>query len=211
MSRLLLLGLLILPIAAGTSAAAMGKGTSVLAIQLTEGDGDFVTYEGGLGEISHRRHSDMGVQGQYFYMWNDDYTVTVGAGIGFARETDNPGVNGLVGQPSVREFFRSWQFRVGSDRVGKLNDRFHVHAGPGFQVWGGNSELQRGTTVLKSATSLRLALDGRIGVMLNWGESFGMAGQVGHYWGYASAKDAGAEAKFTPSGANAAMGVFFSF
>lgn len=210
--RMFIVGLLLAAVA-GPASAGMAKGGSVFAIQLTSGQGDFVQPEAGSGYIQALAHSEMGVQGQYWYMWNEEYAMTVSAGIGFARETDNPGTNSIPGlDEPFRDFYSSWQFRLGGDRVGKINDRFHVFAGPGVQFWGGKIEFKNGdTTVAETQTSNRIAVDGRLGMMLNWGQSFGMVGQIGHYWGYASAKDTGAEAKFTPSGPNAGMGVFFTF
>jgi hypothetical protein len=208
--KVLLLAGTILALAAGSAAAAMQKGSSMLGIQITEGNGDFVDIEGGSGFIQPFRHPTLGVQLQYWRLMTDEYAMSVAGGFGFARETDNPGVN-AAGIPSFRDSYSDWEFRVGGDRVAKVNDRFHLFAGPGIAVMGAKVKFENGAQTTESQTALRYGLDGRMGAMIHWSESFGMVGQMGHYWALASAKEAGAESKWTASGSNGAMGFFFTF
>ncbi len=210
-ARILWLVGLALVLAMGTSAAATKAGASVLAIQLTHSDGDFVDLERGNGFVFPFRHSVMGVQLQYWYYMKDDYAVNVSTGVGFSKESDNPGVNALPGAEAFKDNYSAWGVRVGGDRVADVSDRFRVYAGPGIQVWGGQVEFKRGTTKATTATAVRLGLDGRIGVYLPMGESFGITGELGRYWAYASAKQAGAQSKWLPSGSTGSMGFAFSF
>lgn len=210
--RIVCIGLLLATAVAGNATAGMSKGGSVFAVQLTSDQGSFVQPEAQSGYIQSLTHSEQGVQAQYWYMWSEDYAMTASAGIGFARESDSPGSNSLPGDPTFKDSYSSWQVRVGGDRVGKVTDRFHLYAGPGVQFWGGKVTFKSDdTTVEESASATRIGVDGRVGVLLNWGQGFGMAGQIGHLWGYSSATDAGAKAKFTPSTATAGMGIFFIF
>jgi hypothetical protein len=41
------------------------------------------------------------------------------------------------------------------------------------------------------------------------GDSFGLEGHIGHYLGFANAEEAGAEASWTPSGIESAVGISF--
>jgi hypothetical protein len=206
----LVIGLLLM-LAAGRSAAEMTKGSSILAIQLVSSEGDFGVADG-TGFLVATRHSEMGVEAQYWHLWSSDYAITAAAGLGFSRESESPGQGALPGDESYRDFYKSWRLRVGGDRVGKISDTFHVFAGPGIQVWGGRVEYRRANTVAyETPTTLRYGIDGRIGMIIHWGQNFGMVGQLGHYWAYAHARQSGSETKWLPSGPDGAMGFFFGF
>ena len=198
-------------LAAGSASAAMQKGSNLLAIQLREGNGDFAGAEVA-GYLFPFRHSEMGVELQFWRFFSDDYAMALSGGIGFARETSNPGPNALPGDPAFRDFFSSWKLRAGGDRMARVNDRFHVYAGPGIQVWSGKITFKEDDTEIgESSSVMRIGVDGRMGAVMHWSESFGMTGYAGHYWAYASVKQDGAEAKWTPSGAEGGMGFFFGF
>jgi hypothetical protein len=193
-----------LAIAGMATAATIEKGSSILAIQLTEGRADLIE-----GNIVSFANSEVGVQGQFWHFMTDEYAFNFSAGIGYYREARKADPN-FVGD-NVTYTQNSWQFRVGGDRVGRINDRFHVFAGPGIQVWGGKWKEERPTGEFESPSALRYALSGRLGALLQLGQSFGMVAQVGHYWGYATAEDGEATDKWTPSGQEGALGVTFHF
>jgi len=48
-----------------------------------------------------------------------------------------------------------------------------------------------------------------MGAHIALGDKVGLEGHLGHYWGFASAKDAGAEVKWQPSGIESAVGFAF--
>ncbi|HEY3215583.1 MAG TPA: hypothetical protein VGK93_03730 [Candidatus Eisenbacteria bacterium] len=201
-----------LAIAGMASAATIRKGSSILAIQLNEGKADLSD-----GNIFAFANTEMGVQAQFWHFMTDEYAFNVSAGIGYYREAQkgDPSVlNPITGEPDFRDDIYtqdSWQFRVGGDRWGRINDRFHVFAGPGIQVWGGKFKVERSSGDFESPSTTRYGLSGRLGVLLHLGESFGMVGQLGHYWAYATVKNGPATLKWTPSGRDGALGVTFHF
>ena len=50
-----------------------------------------------------------------------------------------------------------------------------------------------------------------MGANVALGNTVGLEGHIGHYFGTASAKDAGAEVKWSPSGTESAVGLSFKF
>ena len=210
----LLLAMCVL-LAADSASAAMKQGASLLGIQIREGIGDYVSQVDSFGlpgYILSLRHAEMGVQAQFWHFFSDEYAMALSGGFGFAKETDTPGPTADPGSGTFRDTYTSWLIRLGGDRVASINDRFHVFGGPGVQLWGGKVKSEEaGAGSIESQTAMRFALDGRLGAMMNWTETFGMVGHYGHYFGYSSAKEKGAQAKWTASGPDGSMGFFFAF
>lgn len=211
------LSLLLLLIAAAANAAPIQKGTSILAIQITEGTADLIS-PGSLGYVSAYDHSELGVQVQYWRLVHDDCAFNLSGGIGFFKETDEPGSTASPGGEDFKYTQSSWQVRVGMDRVAHLSDRIHLFAGPGLQVWSGKAKFSGGPfpagPEVETGKTLRFAAQGRIGLHVKMGESAGVFAQLGHYFGYATAKDEtdeDAKAKWWPSGHDGAAGLAFTF
>jgi len=207
--RFLLVGLAALAIASPASAASMAKGSSLLAIQLHRGVADLTGDAGGI-LISFSK-PEVGFQGQYWYFMAEEYAVTVTAGIGYFKETDtaDPAV---IGASDFTQSISSFQIRVGGDRWAKVSDNLQIFAGPGIQIWNGKFKQEDALSgEAESPTTTRIALSGRMGARIAMGESFGLVGQLGQYWGYATASEGGAETKWLPSGTDGAVGFAFSF
>jgi len=214
--RWVLCGLL-LTVVTGPAAADIKKGSSILAIQLTEGAADFIGPARG-GYVGAYDHSEMGVQVQYWNFIAEGCAVNLSGGIGHFAETDKPGSTAAAGDQDFKYTQTSWQARVGIDHVAHLDDRFHLFIGPGIQVWNGKAKFEGGPApvgpAIETGKTLRVALSGRIGVHVRMNERVGVFGQLGHYFGYATAKDKtdkDAKATWWPSGHDGAAGVAFTF
>jgi hypothetical protein len=83
--------------------------------------------------------------------------------------------------------------------------------GPGVSYWKGHAKWEQGTNSVESQDATRWAFNGRMGAHIALGNSVGLEGHIGHYFGTASAKDTGAEAKWSPSGTESAVGLAFKF
>ncbi len=215
MRKGLVLALAAATLATAASAAPIHKGSSILAIQVYEGDADFVNPEAfDPGYISAYGHSEIGVQVQYWRLLTNAYGLNFTGGIGFFNETNEPGGNAAPTAGDSKYSQSSWQFRVGGDRVVHINDRFHLFVGPGIQVWSGRAKFEDETppaAEIESENVTRVAISGRIAAHVKMGDSFGLMGQWGHYVGRASAEDAGAKANWWPSGHQGAGGIAFNF
>lgn len=206
-------GLLLVTWACVSVASPIERGTTILAFQLTAGVADFVTPEGGSGYIAAFDHSEIGVQAQLLHLVSEDWALAASGGIGFFKETDDPGINASLTDTKFEYSQSSWQLRGGVDRVVHISKTFHLYTGPGLQVWSGHASFEGGDVgpKVESENTTRIALSGRFGAHVKLGESVGLMGQVGHHLGHASAKDAGAEAKWWPSGWDGAGGLAFHF
>ena len=204
---------LFLGVAGSAHAALFQKGQTLLALNLTEGNADLVDQISGGGYLSAYDHSEIGLAAQYWHFVSTDYALNITAGLGFFSETDQPGVPANPGDQDFKYSQSSWQLRIGADRFGHLSERFHVFAGPGLQIWNGKAKFEGGPVPVNYETesTTRIAISGRIGVMMMLNENVQLMGQLGHYIGHASAKDQGAEATWWPSGHDGAMGVVFTF
>lgn len=203
-----LLGALLI---APASAQGLTKGSTVLSFMLTHGDADFVTPEAGTGYITAYDHTEWGGGIQLQHFVSENWALAVSAGIGTTSETDKPGDNASPGDLDFKYSQSSFNGRVGFDRFVHLSPEFHLFAGPGLQYWSGKGKFDDGTSEIESEATNRIALSGRMGAHVAIGESFGLTGYLGGYLGRASGEDAGAEASWTPSGHDGAMGVSFSF
>jgi hypothetical protein len=214
MSKALKLAFLVASLVALTgaaSAAGFEKGSSLFALQLTEGVADLATADAGY--VSAYDHSEVGAQAQYWYFFQEDYALTLSGGIGFFSEAGQPGDDAPAGAPEGKYTQSSWQARLGGDRVAKINDRFHLFVGPGIQVWSGKGKFENigGSYSYESPNTMRIALEGRIGVHMAWSDRVGGFCQLGHYLGWASAEENGAKATWWPSGLDGAFGLAVRF
>jgi hypothetical protein len=196
------------------SAAGFEKGSNLFALQLTEGVADLVGPEAG-GYVTAYSHSELGGQVQFWHFFSPEYALTLSAGLGYFGETDSPGTNAAPGAGDTKYTQSSWQARLGGDRVAKINDRFTVFAGPGIQVWNGKPKFVSGVSAdgdWKGNATMRIALEGRVGIHMAWTDKVGGFCQLGHYIGYAaSAEDMGARATWWPSGHDGAFGIALKF
>ncbi len=186
------------------------KGNSVLSFQATTGIADLATPEGGSGGITAYAHSEWGGQVAFQHLMSEDWALALSGGIGTFKETDKPGTNALPGAPDFIYKQSSWQGRIGADRFVHLTDKFHLFVGPGLSYWSGKAKFTTGTsTPVESQRAKRFALNGRMGAHIALGDKVGLEGSIGHYFGFASAKDAGAKANWSPSGTESAVGLAF--
>jgi hypothetical protein len=202
-----LLGALLI---APASAAPITKGSTILSFQLVHGDADFATPESG-GYISAYDHAEWGGEILFQHLVSENWALAVSAGLGMFSETNKPGTNALPGADDFKYTQSSFNGRVGFDRFVHISPEFHLFAGPGLQYWNGKGKTDDGTTESERPSVSRIALSGRMGAHVNVGDSFALTGHLGGYLGMASAEEAGAEASWTPSGHDGAMGVSFSF
>ena len=215
-------GLLLLTLAPG--AWALGKGSSMFAVELTHGTADFANKLAGttgandVAEyVSAFDHSEMGIQGQYWKMMSEDYAFTVTLGYGFFSETDKPGQAAAAGSPELKFSTSSFNIRLGGDRVAKVGDRALMYAGPGIEYWSGNSKFEpdpfslTGTGEYKDESVTRISLSARIGAVMMLSEYFGLTTHVGGRYGYASVEEQGAKATWWPGSVEAAAGVMWTF
>ena len=188
------------------------KGSTVLSFQLAHGDGDFATPEVfDPGFITAYDHTEWGGQVQVQHLVSENWALSVALGIGTTKETDSPGTNAPLASDDFEYTQSSWNVRVGLDRMAHITPEFHLYVGPGLQYWSGKAEFDDGTTSIESENASRIALSGRIGAHIALSESFGLNGHIGGYIGRASAEDANAEASWTPSGNDGALGIAFTF
>lgn len=191
------------------SSEALAKGSSVLSFQLTTGVADLATPEDGSGEITAYDHSEWGGQVQFQHLLSDNWALALSGGIGTFKETDEPA------DPLESDFVykqSSMQVRIGADRFVHISPSFHLFVGPGLQYWSGKAKFDDGSgPVLESERTKRIALNGRMGANIALSDGVGLAGHIGHYLGFANAKDAGAKASWTPSGVESAVGLAFKF
>src|SRR5262245_13290868 len=95
-------GLLLLFVAGAACAAPIQKGASILAIQVTEGTADFIGPLSGGGYVTAYDHSELGVQAQYMRFIHDDCAFNLSGGVGFFKETDEPGSTATVGAQDIK-------------------------------------------------------------------------------------------------------------
>ena len=187
-------------------------GSSVLSLQLTTGVADLATPEAlNPGSITAYDHSEWGGQVQFQHLVSNNWGVAFAFGLGTFHETDKPGTNAAPGTPEFKYSQSSWNLRFGLDRYAHISPGLHLFVGPGIQYWRGHGKFRTGTTSIESQDAKRFALDGRMGAHLRLGDSVGLEGYLGHYWGFANATDTGAEVHWQPSGYESAMGLAFQF
>jgi len=192
-------------------AEGLAKGSSLLSLQFTTGVADLATPEAGSGGITAYDHSEWGGQLQFQHLLSDDWALAIGIGLGTFKETDKPGDNALPGEPDFVYSQSSTKVRIGADRFVHLTPTFHLFVGPGIEYWKGHAKFEQGTNNIESEDATRWAFNGRMGAHVALGNTVGLEGHIGHYFGTASAKDAGAEVMWSPSGTESAVGLAFQF
>lgn len=193
------------------SALAIGKGTGLVAVELTSGTANIAaTSVDDAGYISAFEIPEFGVRGQFWYMLAEDYAVTVGGGAGFSHETNEPGQGTIVNAPDITRKSTSFNVRLGGDRVVKVADRALMYGGPGIELWVGKAKVEDGTTY-ETENTTRIALSARIGATILFNDTVGLHAQVGHHIGRASAEENDAKATWWPSGFDGSMGIMFLF
>ena len=185
------------------------QGSTILALQIASGTGDFVSAEGGTGAISPFVQREMGGQIQYWRMVTHEAAFTASGGMSYYREENSPGENATSLEKIKRYITTSWQVRVGGDRLARVNERFALYAGPGVQFWTGRFRSEVGASSIESAWTYRFGLSGRIGMLIQLGQTFGLNAQVGQYLAFATAREAGAQSTWLPSGTDAALGLTY--
>ena len=190
------------------AAEGLAKGSSLLSLQLAQGDADLATPEAGTGGITAYDHSEWGGQLQFQHLLGENWALALSGGIGTASETDKPSD---PGDPEFKYTQSSWNLRVGADYFVHINEDFHLFVGPGFQYWTGHGKFEAGANSVEAKDATRIALDGRMGAHVALSNSLGLIGSIGHYWGHASADDAGAEVSWSTSGNDGSMGLAFKF
>jgi hypothetical protein len=207
----LLLAFGIAVLASPAAAVTLGKGTSMLAIQLTNGTADLVSTEDLSGYIYSFTQPELGVQAEYWRLMSDDYALAIAAGAGWFSETEKPGTNALPTDPEFKYTSSSWHVRVGGDRVVSIGERALFYFGPGFEFWSGKDKVEGGGGSLESQSVKRFSFSGRLGATMTLGPNWGLTCHIGRVVGYATAEDAGAKATWWPSSFDAAGGLTFLF
>jgi hypothetical protein len=192
-------------------AEGLAKGSSLLSVQFTTGVADLATPEGGTGGITAYDHSEWGGQLQFQHLLSDDWALAIGLGIGTFKETDQAGTNAPPATPDFVYSQSSMKVRIGADRFVHLTPTFHLFVGPGIEYWKGHGKFEQGANSIESEDATRWAFNGRMGAHVALGNTVGLEGHIGHYFGTASAKDTGAEVKWSPSGTESAVGLSFKF
>ncbi len=193
------------------AAEGLDKGSSIVSFQLTRGDGDFVTAVDPAGYISAYDHSEWGVQVQYQRLLSSAWALSLGLGLGFSSETNEPGTAAAPGAEDFEYSQDSWQARIGFDRFAHISPAFHLYAGPGIQYWSGEQERGLSSSQASSPTTSRIGLSGRIGVHVALSETVALNGHLGGYIAHASAEEAGAKASWWPTGNEGAVGLALDF
>ena len=216
-----LAGLLLMAIS--PAAWALGKGGSMLAIELTHGVASVADSSqgranaaGATGFISSYDHSELGVQGQYWHMMTDDYAVTLSGGIGFFTETDEQGSKGVpAGGADMKFSLSSFNIRLGGDRVAKVGDRAIMYGGPGLEFWSGKAKFENfpalGPREYEGENTTRFGISARLGGIMLLSEYIGLTAHVGGRYGYASVEEQGAKSTWWPSSVDAGAGVLYMF
>ena len=196
-----------------SSALAATRGTTMLAIQLGSGTADLydpsdVTTT---GFISAFDHSEIQAQAQCWKMMSDDYAFVISGGFGFFGEENEPGTAAAPGATTFKYSQTSFNVRVGGDRVVSVGDRASLYFGPGIEYWNGKAKFEGSGPTVETEGVSRISLSGRIGGIMNVGSNWGLALDMGHKLGRASAEDRGAKATTWASSFDAHGGLIFQF
>lgn len=215
MRKIISLTCLAILVSAG-SAFAVGQGTSMLSIGVSQGVADIAGPEFfSPGYISAFQTPEIGVTGEYWNMFASDYALAVQGSYSFSSETNKPGTNASAGSPDAKFSTTSFKLRVGGDRVGQIGDRFLWFFGPGLEFWSGKAKFEDFAAApndnLETESTTRFGINGRVGGVMMLSDAVGIQGQVGHTLGYASAEEEGAKTTWYPSSFNASWGLLFTF
>ena len=189
---------------------ALDAGTSMFALQLVHGQADIAAPQGPY--LSAYTHGELGIGGEYWYLFGDQLAVAVAGRYDRGRERQS-----ADGQ--VDRYYRQWSWsgRVGLDRVTELGDRAVFYFGPGLEYWRGKAEflgIYGAAPPLFEVTTpetQRVSLSARFGAILVLGESWGLSGHLGHLVGVASADGSNARTSWYTNGWEAAAGIVLAF
>jgi hypothetical protein len=216
--RKLVLSLAAVGILCAGPALAVEQGTSLLSIGISQGVGDYAgpeLFSSSPGYISAFSASEIGVTGEYWYMFASDYAVAFQGTYGFSSETNEPGTNAGPGALEAKFSTTSYKFRLGGDRVGQIGDRFTWFFGPGIEYWSGTAKFENFAAPpddnIETEATTRYGINGRVGGIMQLSDAVGIQGQVGNTLGYATAEENGAKATWYPSSFNASWGLIFTF
>ena len=198
-------------IAAPVRAEGLDKGSTVLSIQLTRGDGDFLAPPDIDGYVTAYDHTEWGGQLQVQHLLSTNWALAASVGIGTTSETNTPGNSSLPGALDFEYSQSSFNVRLGLDRFAHISSDFHLYAGPGLQYWSGNSTFDDGVDEFDTPDVTRIALSGRLGAVVALSESINLNGHLGGYIGIANGEENGSEADWTPTGNEGAVGIAFAF
>ncbi len=189
------------------------KGGSIVSIGLSHGTADLYDPSSAGDYISAFPSPELGITGEYWYLFTDDYAFAIQGTYGFSSETDKPG-DTAAGAPDHKFTTTSYKVRVGGDRVGKIGERFTWFMGPGLEFWSGKAKFEgfggAGSSVETQSVS-RFGVSGRFGGVMKLSDKLGIQGQIGDTFGYASATDQGSKATWYPSSFTASWGLAISF
>lgn len=208
--KLIRLAVAVVGLLSATTAFAAKPSETLLSIQITNGTADL--YSGGGGDyISAYDHSENGLGIQFWKLMSEDYAFTFSVGIGGFSETDSPGPGAPVGATDLEYSQSSWSLRIGGDRAVKVGTKAILYFGPGVEFWSGSAKFEGGAggpgIIFETEDVGRVALSGRIGGVMILNDKLGLNIEAGRYIGRATAEEAGAEAKWWPSGFQAAGGL----
>ncbi len=195
------------------AAFAGPKGTTMFAVQLSNGGADLYSQDGS-HYITAYEHSELGAQAQMWHYMTDDYAMTISVGLGWFGETDKPGNNAPAGLADFKYTQSSYNVRVGGDRVVNVGERALFYFGPGIEYWSGKAKFDFGPgdpENWESENVSRYSVSGRVGGIMKISESLGFSCQVGRKLGLATATDKDRKTSWWPSSFDAAGGLVFGF
>jgi len=216
--KLAIATLLMMTCASG--AWALSKGSSMFAVEFTDGSADLADLGSGFtiaGGDYIRPYSvpEVGVQGQYWYLMADDYALTLAAGVGLSRTTLEPANGSLPGAPDLKANTNSFNIRIGGDRVVRVGERAVLYGGPGVEFWSGKAKYEDfGITSTASYTGVstkRFGFSARLGGTMLINPNFGLTSHVGHRFGRASVEELGAKTSWWASSFEGSMGFVFMY
>lgn len=208
MRKFIALAAIALIASAGTAAAA-GKGTSLLSIGLGQGSAETystVNFGGTNDYIAPSSSPETSIGASYWYQFSDDYAFALSGAYGMGSQKWESS-----GEPEVKATTSSFKVRVGGDRVGSVGDRFKMYMGPGLEFWNGKSKIDIGGTETESEGITRIGVSGRIGGIMMLSDNLGISGEVGHTFGIASVEEGPAKSSWWPNSFNAFWGLTFAF
>jgi hypothetical protein len=203
----------LLSLAGAPAAWALGKGSSILAVEFTDGAADLADF-GALapaGYLVTHRVSEVGIQAQYWRLTSDDYAFTFSLGYALSSEIAEPGSAATPPAGDRTIDTRSFNVRVGGDRVVRVGVRAIMYGGPGVEFWTGKGEYETGTSLIEGEATQRIGLSARIGAIMLLNEGWGLIAHLGHRFGYATAEQDGAKTRWWPSSFEGTMGVSHQF
>ncbi|MGH7726772.1 MAG: hypothetical protein ACREOU_15205 [Candidatus Eiseniibacteriota bacterium] len=191
-------------------ASEWGKGTTVLALQAFQGGTDFLYPGATLSSSSVVARNEIGGQFQIWRYVSDRWAVCFSLAGTFSDQklTIPPPVGGESKTSS-----HTLRLRGGLDRMVRLDDAFVLFAGAGLEYATTEAEGEAVGPGFPRPESKadRFAFSGRMGSHIRLGSKIGLVGQIGYYAGYATADHNGLEARWWPSGTDAAGGLTWSF